>query len=121
MVWLFLVLSVAGLVASLIVHIASFFGVAFAPAWLLHIGIFVVFVPAITIARPPGHSFSNRNMRDAFRGAPAWVSTTVTVFFVYALVNFAIFALRAPHGRQPAGPMSPLVAHGFSGHWMLFY
>src|ERR1051325_3975044 len=55
MVWLFLVLSVAGLVASLVAHIASFFGVAFAPAWLLHIGRAMV-IAGRNATKDPGSS-----------------------------------------------------------------
>ena len=42
------------------------------------------------------------------------------VFAVYALVNFALFAISAPR-KPPPGLMNPQMVRGFSGHWMLFY
>jgi len=45
-------------------------------------------------------------------------------FFVYAMVNFAIFFLLMflnPPGRQVTAAVPPIVWHGFSGHWMAFY
>ena len=43
-------------------------------------------------------------------------------FFIYAIVNFAIFVLfLAPTGRQVGGEPPGAVWRGFSGHRMVFY
>ena len=121
MAWFFLILSVAGLVASFVVHLASFRGAAFESAWLLHIGVVAGAFPAILIARPAGSGFGNRvNLRDAFRGAPSWVMGMLYVFFANAAVNIAALGMRGQN-HQPAGPMPAPVARGFSAGWMLFY
>jgi hypothetical protein len=45
-------------------------------------------------------------------------------FFIYAVVNFAIFIILAaayPPPKQFNGAPPAVVLHGFSGHWMAFY
>jgi len=117
----FLFLSLVATASSLVVHVAAFFGRTFPYAVLLHVGIFLVFIPAMLVARPPGRALMSRvSFNDAFRGAPTWVRKTVKVFFAYAIVNFIVFIINAP-GKPPPGPMTPQDVRGFSGHWMLFY
>jgi hypothetical protein len=42
-------------------------------------------------------------------------------FFIYAIVNFAIFMIVGPTGKQSSGDVPSSVWRGFSGHWMVFY
>ena len=42
-------------------------------------------------------------------------------FFIYAIMNFAIFLMIAPTGKQTSGDPPSSVWRGFSGHWMVFY
>lgn len=45
-----------------------------------------------------------------------------TGFFIYAIVNFTLFAIfSAPAGKQISGDPPSAVWRGFSGHWMVFY
>lgn len=149
---LFALLAVIGLALSLAVHGATFFDVdvqAHIPyVWLLHIGVFVVFIPAVilqnqrlkamkAVARGP------RASRDVFYGMPRWIGRTVVVLFAYTMVNFGLFMYRmegspskrpdgtyelSEHGRLIRRVTAAEYRHfralevrGFSGHWMLFY
>jgi hypothetical protein len=144
---IFLVLAALGLVVSLAVHLSTFVGLnpsPHSPVMLLHLGIFVVFLPAILTAN---RAMKGRSKNDAWKlattFAPAWLRRFVAVSFVYALLNFFLFFLLSERG-QPAivqGEMvlqnhgqvirrlnavefakqQAYVVRGFSGHWILFY
>src|SRR4249919_420781 len=135
-----------GFVASSLVHAAALFGVnvkAQLPGvWLLHFGIFAVFIPFVLFAsrdfgaRPP-------SLSQISAGLPRWVVVLGIVIFVYATINFALFIagtdggspairdgkyLLLDHGRVireiSAAEYSSFKvneARGFSGHWMAFY
>ena len=143
----FAALAAAGLVLSVAVHFSTFAGVdpldLFPPVCLLHVGIFVVFVPAIAVGnrKKPGES---RSLASQFPHAPRWMAWMTGLFFVYAFVNFAVFIFLVREGsstRREDGTYAitdhgrtvreisaeefhrrqAYVARGFSGHWMLFY
>lgn len=88
--------------------------------WILHVGIFVVWLPTVLVAKK---RVGNRSSKDywklVLRGSPEWMRYTVYGFFGYAFVNFALFMAQAPSGHAEGTP--PIVWRGFSGHWMLFY
>lgn len=138
-------LSLLGFVLSLGVHGSSLFGVdvqnQLPAVWLLHLGIFVVFIPMVLQLR------SSKHKSDAavvFRGLPVWAGATIALLAVYALLNFFValgpsmaegspkiqdgkFVLEKKgkvmrqiseteyHSRQAS------VVRGFSGHWLIFY
>jgi hypothetical protein len=123
-----------GLVASLVVHIASFFvtppgGNALFLA--LHVGIFPLWLPIVLIANKRtggavrargGQSWSY--WKTILEGAPRWMRLMTLGFFVYAIANFIIFFLLTAGGHggaKQSGDPPPFVWHGFSGHWMAFY
>jgi hypothetical protein len=120
----FAILSGVGLVLSMASHAAALFG-AQGPlgdfAFVLHIGIFVVWIPAILAAH---RLVQNARWKDfwkaALRGCPGWMTYMTYGLAGYAVFNFAVFAMATPTTGQ-AGPMSPEVVRGFSGHWMAFY
>jgi hypothetical protein len=123
----FLVMSAVGFVASLVSHVCSLLGVD-GPlgdrTMLLHMGIFVVWFPAILAARRVGRDAPQKDQwKAALRGCPEWMRYALYGLFGYTFLNFALFLFRA-HGRGSSGPggsASPSVVRGFSGHWMLFY
>lgn len=122
--WVFVVISAVGLVVSLWVHIGAVNGRRVAPEtffWILHTGIFVVWIPAILVSKQRvGNLRRNDFWKIVLSGSPQWMRFMVYGFFGYAIINFALFMLNAPpnggSGDPPAG-----VWRGFSGHWMLFY
>ncbi len=132
-----------GFLLSLAVHVAALAGVdvsARVPTvWLLHAGIFVVFIPYV---------FSNsrredRKSRDLLAALPRWARRAVIFLFGYMFINFAIFIFRASGGnpamengkyllkshgrvireitREEYTALRANIVRGFSGHWMLFY
>jgi hypothetical protein len=123
--WACVGLSAVGLVLSLWVHLGAVMGRRVAPEalfWILHMGIFVVWLPTVLVARK---RVGNRSSKDywklVLKGAPEWMRYIVYGFFGYAFVNFALFMAKAPTGKSGGEDTPPIVWRGFSGHWMLFY
>jgi hypothetical protein len=120
----FALLSGFGLVLSVISHFAALLGEEgplgrYTPA--LHIGIFVVWLPAVLVASRLARNAPQRDIwRVLLRGCPAWMRYVTYGFFVYGIVNFVFFLSAAPK-TNGSGPMPPQVVRGFSGHWMMFY
>jgi hypothetical protein len=120
----FMWLGIAGFIASALVHVRALEGLPspFGPAtWVLHIGIFVIWLPAVLVGQRLTKTATPANAFKApFRGCPAWVQPGSYVLLAYAMVNFFLFF---GNSRQyPKGAVPDLVEYrGFSGHWMLFY
>jgi len=133
-----------GFFLSLFVHLVTFFGIDPAKhvpwVWVLHLGIFVVFVPMVLMQ---GSSLRKDLWNDLFAAVPRWARYAIKGFFAYAVINFALFMFLSEGGvpgerdgqyvlrnhgqiirelseseyeRQKA-----YVMRGFSGHWMVFY
>ena len=120
--WLFAALSLAGLVLSLYVHISALLGKEIPFVALgLHVGIFVVWFPAVIVAqRRVGNTRSKNFWKLALKGSPAWMLYAVYAFFGYAFINFFIFASNT-QTKGSGSNASPGDWRGFSGHWMAFY
>ena len=118
---LFLTLSLAGLVASLVAHVSTFRGAAHPLAPYLHIGIFVLIFPALSAARPGTGIVTRVSLGEAFAGAPKWATAIVWFFAAYAIVKFFIFFFHKTPADIPLDDMTPAEVQGFSSHWMLFY
>src|SRR5438552_4154608 len=136
-------IALIGFSMSAVAHAAALAGVDVSarwPAvWLLHVGIFVVFVPFVISSRRNGRP----STKDVLTLLPSWASAMVVVLFIYALVNFGLFMLRTEggnpavdHGRFVLKSHGHLIREitsteyaafraneirGFSGHWLLFY
>lgn len=129
-----------GLLASLAVHLSTFFpGGASAewPGWfVLHLGVFVVFFPAVLM-------LARRGLRKDFSWLSPPARTLLLLAFLYTFVNFGLFMARSLDGspatvdgrrvlkqrgstlRELPEPeyeyRQRLIVRGFSGHWMFFY
>lgn len=119
------ILAAAGLVLSIISHLAGLLGFT-GPlgdyTWLLHVGIFVVWLPTVLVAKSLTKGSNQRDFwKVAFRGCPPWVKYAVYGFFGYAFVNFFLAFIVGTPTQSGPGPMPPDVVRGFSGHWMVFY
>lgn len=101
-------LSALGLILSLMVHLSALLGLALPlgeRAWLLHVGIFVVWLPAVLVMQPLTREFKQKDLwRAALRGCPRWMRWMTYGFFAYAAVNFAIFVALAPTGEGRPKP-----------------
>ena len=141
-------LAALGLILSIVVHASALLGydpIAICPPlWALHIGIFVVFLPAVIANRRAGpEAAPAKKGRLEMSRAPRWLQLLTRALFLYALVNFGLFLARTVDGSPEArGGKYVLqnhgrfvralseaefhvyqgyVARGFSGHWMAFY
>lgn len=119
--------------------------------WLLHVGVFVVWLPVVLELRKEqdlqNGSFLNRMnpmsfFKTVFKGTPSWLVIMSAAGFFYAMINFLLFmqsqtgvpALKEGqyilhnHG-QLIKTLSEAEYHhykanevrGFSGHWIAFY
>lgn len=91
--------------------------------WGLHIGIFVVWIPAMYVSMRTTRLANRKDFwKVALAGCPDWMRRGLYVLFGYAALNFVIFmATTAGEHKQPTGDAPPSVVRGFSGHWMVFY
>jgi hypothetical protein len=122
----FIVLSVVGLVLSIVAHCCGLLGLPQplgGATWALHIGIFIVWIPVVLISLRLTQDFKRRDFwKAALRGCPNWMRWMTYASFIYAVINFVTFAMAAPNGHQvPNAPAPAIVFRGFSGHWMAFY
>jgi hypothetical protein len=120
----FICLAFIGLGLSLMSHVCAVLALPQPlgdAAWGLHMGIFVVWFPAMLASNKLVRDGKRKGYwRAALRGCPSWMRWMMYGFFVYALVNFVVFISVLPRGQMP-GPAPPVVFRGFSGHWMAFY
>ncbi|WP_460727839.1 hypothetical protein [Lysobacter rhizosphaerae] len=126
-----LVLSAIGLVLSVIVHIIALLG--FDPrlgesVFALHVGIFVVWFPAVFLSMRMGRGKKasawgfGGSWKQVLSGCPGWMTYLLYVLFAYTFLNFFLFMGSAASGAsQVDSASSPQVIRGFSGHWMVFY
>jgi hypothetical protein len=89
--------------------------------WYLHIGIFVVWIPAILVSSRTTKDFKQKDFwKAALRGCPPWMKHLTYLFGGYAIINFLIFIYLERSGTGH-GENDLIKLRGFSGHWMAFY
>ena len=140
----FATLAIIGFFTSLIVHLTTFLGInpaKYVPAvWVLHVGCLAVFAPMIFDQKG---TEKKTFQREIFSPLPGWARHLISAFFLYALINFALFIFLS-EGGVPRVRDGKYVLHshgtvirelseeeyerhkayelrGFSGHWMVFY
>ncbi len=129
MAWLlipFIGLALLGLMLSLVAHLCGVLGLAQPlgqATWGLHIGIFVVWFPAVVAGQSLDKDFKQKDhWKATLRGCPAWLRWTSYGFLTHAIVNFIVFMALTWANPPPGGPAAPpIVFAGVSGHWMAFY
>jgi len=136
------------LILSIAAHTATYFGidpqVKFPAVWLLHFGIFIVFIPAFIAYRNEyGGRFGNIDHESVMRRAPEWMRILLKVFIIYTAINFGLFFVNSEAGApdiwegqyvlQNKGTLIRELSQdeyeryqmyevrGFSGHWLIFY
>ena len=137
--------ALTGLVLAAVAHVCALAGIDVAErvpsVWLLHVGIFIVFIPFVVSSRKIlGKQPSLADMRAL---VPGRVFAVGLAIFIYAMVNFALF-IAATQGGNPAIEAGQYVLknhgrlirelsfpeyealranelRGFSGHWLFFY
>ena len=127
LLWPLLALSAAGFSISLWAHINALAGRNVLPEGdfvLMHLGIFVVWFPAVLISmglpRPPKKIGSGMRPYTFFPGVPPLIQAILFVLFAYAMFNFfATFGFGK--SKSDGNNVNANTVRGFSGHWMLFY
>ena len=121
----FIGLSAIGLLLSIVVHLASLVGLPIPGGklvWSLHIGIFVVWFPAVLVANRINRGKPQRDLwKNVLSGAPTWMRYVGYALFAYAILNFLWFIAVTRSGPSPQGDAPLSEVRGFSGHWMVFY
>jgi len=137
--------ALTGFVLAAVTHVFALAGVDVAEhfpfVWLLHVGIFVVFVPYVFSSRKV--LGTRPSLADIRALVPGWVFFAGLAVLICAMVNFALFAA-ATQGGNPAMEAGKYVLknhgrlirelsgaeyealranelRGFSGHWLFFY
>jgi hypothetical protein len=120
-----MVLAMIGLLLSVAAHLASIVGLPIPGGnivWSLHIGIFVVWLPAVLVGSRINHGRPRKELwKNVLSGCPAWMRYAGYALFAYAVANFIWFIVTTRSGTSAQGdpPLSEI--RGFSGHWMVFY
>jgi hypothetical protein len=118
-------LSAIGLLLSIGAHIASLLGLPLPGGklvWSLHIGIFVVWLPAVLVATRANHGRPQGDYwKNVLSGCPPWMRYAGYALFAYAIANFIWFMVNSDSHANLQGDAPPSVVRGFSGHWMVFY
>lgn len=138
--------ALLGFLLSLAAHVAALLGIdvsAKVPlVWLLHVGIFVVFIPFVLLSRKVlGVKPTFAEVRKLF---PGWVIALGVLIFTYAIINFLLLFILATQGGSPSIRDGKFIlqdhgrlvreltaveytsfkaneVRGFSGHWLAFY
>lgn len=122
----FMLLAAAGFVLSAAVHGLSIAGMRIPGAglvWTLHMGIFVVWIPAVLVSLgSTRHASRKEYWRVVLAGCPVSMRRGLYVLFGYAVLNFVIFLVTTVNlPKSPNRAALPSVIRAFSGHWMAFY
>jgi hypothetical protein len=118
--WLFAGLAMAGLILSLFVHISAVKGIRMVSMfWGMHAGIFVVWFPAMLVARRRVGTTRRRDFWKAvLKGAPVWVRYMHYPFFFYAVATVFLAGGSINGGGSN---VSAKIWGEFSAGWMAFY
>ncbi len=116
-------IAAAGFLASLVCHIMSWTNNQPAlgrSVFLLHAGIFAVWIPLVIFANRTMPRPGGGNLEHLLAELPKWLRRALSCLFVYAVLNFVYFIFCTQKYPKHGVPFS-LELRGFSGHWMMFY
>ena len=121
----FMVLATIGFLLSLAAHIASILGLPVPGGnlvWSLHVGIFVVWFPAVLIGSRINRGRPGSELwKNVLSGAPTWMRYAGYALFAYAAANFIWFFAVTRSGAALEGDSAFSEIRLFSGHWLVFY
>jgi hypothetical protein len=113
-----MLLAGIGLALSISAHCAALLGFSLPEnVWLLHVGIFVVWFPAVLVAARMTRGGKQKDFwKNALAGCQKWMRNALYVLIGYSVLNFVWFILRSGNSDSQSSQV-----RGFSGHWMIFY
>jgi hypothetical protein len=113
----FALLAALGLLISIAANVSTFFGVEpmhrWPYIWLLHLGLFVVFIPSFSVQSQHGNQTPFR-WRDVFGGVPGWMRWMLVSLALYAPVSGLAFAIVCGSGgpTKEADGTYAMTSHG---------
>ena len=151
---IFFYIAIIGWLISTTVHLLSVANIdiedKYPYVWLLHIGIFIVWLPAVINLTKnqelKEYQKTGKNpfefLKILFKDSPTWLTIIVGVGFVYTFINFALYhysyigmpdIMNGQYVLQDHGSITKTLTEqeyhyyqakqlrGFSGHWVVFY
>jgi hypothetical protein len=141
-------LAGVGLLLSVAVYVSASLGVDpktwFYLYWVLHVGLFVIWFPAVLLSNELPHRISHGKREDRIMtNLPKWMARSTIVVFFFAVANFSVM-MALTHGGsvEEKNGRADLVSHDhvvkqltsaeardiplyearlFSGHWIALY
>jgi hypothetical protein len=114
-----------GFILSVIAHLTALAGVALPVGnkiWVLHVGIFVVWLPTVAVSYRVTNSVNRKDFwKVALSGCPSWMRISLMGLFAYAILNFILSLASQNNGYHSPMVTLPSQIRLFSGHWMIFY
>lgn len=113
----FALLAALGLLISIAANVSTFFGVEpmhrWPYIWLLHLGVFVAFIPAFSIQGQHGNKKPLR-WRDVFGGVPGWLRWMLVSLIIYAPMSGLAFVIVCGSGgpSKEADGTYAMTSHG---------
>lgn len=90
-----MLISAAGFLLSLILHIAMLLHVEMPLDKVLHYGMLALLLPSIVIAHRLRRCLGNKAFGEVLKNAcPGWMATTIGLIMIYAIVNLLIQMVR---------------------------
>jgi hypothetical protein len=116
-------ISAIGLALSLYVHLAAIFELSTLPGplfFVLHIGVFVVFIGAMLAVRPPDRTWARRATAViAIRQSPRSIRFALYGLGCYAVVSLGLALV--PELQKGDGNVPDVMLRAFSAVWMAAY
>ncbi len=124
LLWPVIILALAGFAVSLCVNLAALQKRELLPQayfFLLHLGIFVVWIPAVIVANKRAKRAGSRDLWKAVLNGPsAWMRYVLYGLFAYgAVIGFSVFGNQL--GKLGSRQDPYMEWFGFSSTWMIFY
>lgn len=122
----FSLIALFGFIVSLIAHLAGYAGIGHPlglDPWPLHVGIFIVWLPAVLAAQKLSKDFPKKEQLKAIlRGCPKWMRYMLFGLFYYAFLSFFAFFFTGISFIFTGNHQSVAsTVRGLSGHWLIFY
>ena len=125
--FILLIIAGIGLFSSIVTHILALCGnypqENLPSVWLLHFGVFIVWIPTVKICQKLAKGTKNRLFiwQKSLKYSPGWLRRLCALLLVYAVINFVVFINNVDSIPFDSIHHETWIIRGFSGHWMLFY
>jgi hypothetical protein len=120
-----MIVAAFGFLLSVAAHLSAILGAPIPGGegvWLLHVGIFVVWLPSVYFMRASTRDQNRKRVLQRLMSVyPTWVRWAAGALAVYVFASFFVLTSQAQSPRHSRLIITPLQIRIFSGHWMIFY